>query len=112
MCASFSITVSYESSEIAGVNISSYTNRKGVDSKLILNGAGIRYKFFFKIYVAVLYLSVQEKNDFRVLQSFPSKRMMVYIAYSEVLYEKLVTGWGMGLKTIQQKIFFLYWNRV
>lgn len=94
----FSMVVADESREIAGVNVAPHASLKGVDSKLALNGAGIRYKFFFKIYVAALYLPVADNNALRILQNLPSSRMVMYITYAEVPYEKLVSGWVDGFK--------------
>jgi len=94
----FTKAVSNEGSVIAGVNVSSDTSLKGVDARLVLNGAGIRYKFFFKIYVAALYLPAPDNDDIRILHSLPPNRMKMQITYSEVPYEKLVSGWVGGFK--------------
>jgi len=39
------------------------------NSDLLLNGAGIRKKVFFKLYVAGLYLKVKTTNPFEIIQS-------------------------------------------
>lgn len=96
--ASSAMAVSDEGVEIADVKVLSHASLGGVNPKLVLNGAGIRYKFFFKIYVAALYLPEVDNNALSILQGLPANRMMMHITYSEVPYEKLVSGWEDGFK--------------
>lgn len=77
--------------EIAGVKIPETLN-----SDLTLNGAGIRSKFFFKIYIAELYLEHPAKTAEKVLTTPGRKRMTMHILYDEVSKEKLVDGWNEG----------------
>jgi len=92
------MAVSDTGGDIAGVNVQSHMKLEGVDSPLVLNGAGIRYKFFFKIYVAALYLPESQNDATKILQDLPPNRMMMHITYGEVPYEKLVSGWVDGFK--------------
>ncbi len=79
--------------EIEGVSIPD-----SVDSGLQLNGAGIRSKFFFKIYIAELYLEKPSHNAEEILGSDGRKRMTMHILYDEVSREKLVDGWNDGFE--------------
>ncbi len=79
--------------EIAGVQIP-----ETLDSDLTLNGAGIRSKFFFKIYIAELYLEHPAKTADAILDSAGRKRMTMHILYDEVSREKLVGGWNEGFE--------------
>ncbi len=79
--------------EIEGVSIPD-----SVDSGLQLNGAGIRSKFFFKIYIAELYLENPSHNAEAILDSDGRKRMTMHILYDEVSREKLVDGWNDGFE--------------
>ena len=94
----YSMAATDEEREIAGVKISPHITQNGVESMLVLNGLGIRYKFFFKVYVAALYLPEVDSNSLNILEKLPANRMMMHITYSEVPYEKLVSGWVDGFK--------------
>ncbi len=63
---------------------------------LILNGAGVRKKFFFSIYVAGLYLEKPYKNATEVLADTGAKRLIMHFLYDEVGKDKLVEGWNEG----------------
>ena len=79
--------------EIAGVHIPDK-----LDNGLTLNGAGIRTKFFFKIYIAELYLEHPAQTAEKVLDTPGRKRMTMHILYDEVSKEKLVDGWNDGFE--------------
>jgi len=96
LAAPYSMAAEAKVSEIAGVKISPYITQDGV--KLLLNGAGIRYKFFFKVYVAALYLPEVTNDALSILNQLPANRMLMRITYSEVPYKKLVSGWVDGFK--------------
>jgi len=61
-----------------------------------LNGAGVRTKFFFKIYVAALYLEHKATSAKEVLADEGGKRMAMHFLYSEVSAEDLVEAWNDG----------------
>ena len=70
----------------------------GVNSELKLNGLGIRYKFFFKVYIAALYV---EKNSHKadvIINDSGAKRIRMHFLYDEVTKEKLVNGWLEGFE--------------
>lgn len=103
-----SITVPATGLEIAGVTVPETLN---TDMKL--NGAGIRSKFFFKIYIAELYLEHQSTKAVEILETPGRKRMTMHILYDEISREKLVDGWNDGfsgnltpeqLKTLEPEI--------
>ncbi len=77
--------------EIAGVTVP-----ESLDTDLQLNGAGIRSKFFFKIYIAELYLEHPSSTAAAILDTPGRKRMVMHILYDEVTKEKLVEGWNDG----------------
>jgi len=94
--------------EIAGVPVPETLN-----TDLKLNGAGIRSKFFFKIYIAELYLEHPSNNAQNILETSGKKRLTMHFLYDEVGMEKLVDGWNEGfsgnltqeqLKTLEPKI--------
>lgn len=88
--------------EIAGLQIPDSLN-----NGLQLNGAGIRHKFFFKIYIAEFYLEQPASTSAEALDSPGRKRMTMHMLYDEVSREKLIDGWNDGftgnLTKVQRK---------
>jgi hypothetical protein len=82
--------------DIAGVSLPEEVVRETDSAKLVLNGAGIRKKFFFKIYLASLYLQQQSSDIAEVLNVDKPARVQMRILYSEVDKEKFVAGWNDG----------------
>ena len=68
------------------------------DSPLKLNGLGIRYKFFFKIYIAALYVEKLTHKADDLISAKGAKRIRMYFLYDEVSKEKLVNGWLEGFQ--------------
>lgn len=87
---------SADAREVAGVQIEETVTIPGVTEVLHLNGAGIRTKFFFKIYVAALYATETSNNPDNLLNSTSARRMVMHMLYDEVEKEKLVKGWTEG----------------
>ena len=82
--------------EIAGVAVpESATIRNKV---LVLNGAGIRKKFFIKIYVGALYLTVKRTTAGEVLADPGAKRIIMHFLYDDVSVDKIVDGWNRGFR--------------
>lgn len=84
--------------EVGGVELQEQVNVKGVDAPLQLNGAGIRSKFFFRIYVGALYLPQKQSSADKILQADEASRVLMHFLYDEVTREKLVNGWIEGLE--------------
>jgi len=82
--------------EIEGVTIPATIKLES--ESLILNGAGIRTKFFFNIYIGSLYLKNKESNIDKILNDTNSKRIALNFLYKEVSKEKLVSGWTDGFQ--------------
>ncbi|HYW58471.1 MAG TPA: chalcone isomerase family protein [Polaromonas sp.] len=61
--------------DVAGVKIEDATDVRG--SKLVLNGAGVRYKAVFKVYAAGLYLTKKAATTDEVLATPGAKRMQI-----------------------------------
>lgn len=68
------------------------------DQQLTLNGAGIRRKFFFKIYVGALYLKSPLSTAMQVLDDPGPKRVRMHFLYDEVTSKKLADGWQEGFQ--------------
>ena len=82
--------------EIAKVNVPEQI--KLADTALVLNGAGIRTKFFFDIYVGALYLSQKTKDAETAINMGGPKRVLMHFLYDEVTKEKLIAGWNDGFE--------------
>jgi hypothetical protein len=81
--------------EVAGVVLApSQTMADGTE--VVLNGAGVRSKFFFKIYVAALYLEQRADSTEAVLATDGARRMAMHFLYDEVSAEQLVEAWNDG----------------
>jgi hypothetical protein len=61
--------------DVGGVKLEDSTEVRG--SKLVLNGAGIRYKAVFKVYAAGLYLGKKAATPEEVLAAPGAKRMVI-----------------------------------
>lgn len=80
---------------------------------LLLNGAGIRKKFFFKVYIGELYLEEKTTDPEKVVALDGKKRVVMHFLYEKVEKEKLIDAWNEGfkansdgetLKNLQQRI--------
>jgi hypothetical protein len=82
--------------EVAGVTLPETIT---LDSKpLVLNGAGIRSKFFVKVYVGALYLPARTRGAETILRGTGPVAMHMHFLHSEVSKEKLVSAWKEGFE--------------
>jgi len=88
--------------EISGVELADSLNA-GDKTKLILNGAGIRSKFIFDIYVGALYLPRPATSAAKILAMAGAKRVEMHILYSEISAKKLRGGWSEGFEANQDE---------
>lgn len=95
---SFHVVLAAESRVLGGVELQSSISLDGIGSTLVLNGAGIRYKFFFKIYVGGLYLPALQNDAQKILQTTQANRVIMHIVYDEVPKHKFVDAWMDGFK--------------
>ncbi len=84
--------------EIASIDLPETVQLSVGTTPLVLNGAGIRKKFFFKIYVAGLYLPSRQTSTEAILDMPGPKRVHMHFLYKEVERDKLVTGWQEGFE--------------
>ena len=81
--------------ELAGVTVPDKVT-VGDNQALVLNGAGIRSKFFVKVYVGALYLPARTQDAAAILRHTGPVAMHMYMVHSEVAKEKLVKAWNDG----------------
>lgn len=94
----FGITSISTAREIAGVNIPEQVELSAGGDKLLLNGAGIRSKFFVKVYVGALYLPAKETAADKIIAAATARRVSMHVLYDEVSKEKLTGGWTDGFE--------------
>ncbi|HJW95328.1 MAG TPA: chalcone isomerase family protein [Thermoanaerobaculia bacterium] len=64
---------------------------------LVLNGLGLRKKFFIKVYVGGLYLPAKNKDAAAILATDASRRMVMHFLYS-VSKDQMCDAWSEGLE--------------
>lgn len=84
--------------EVAGVDIAEYVDVPGVQQPLLLNGAGVRKKLFFKIYVVALYLPSRQAEKSGILAGTKARRVLMHIVYDEISKEKMDKAWQEGFE--------------
>ncbi|RDH83069.1 MAG: hypothetical protein DIZ80_12480 [endosymbiont of Galathealinum brachiosum] len=102
----FMLNANLSALEIADVKLDDQISVDGIDKALVLNGAGIRYKFFFKIYVGALYLPEKQKSANKILKSDKANRIVMHFLYDEVEKKKLVNAWLEGFEdNVESSVF-------
>lgn len=91
------VSVSAYGREIAGVDVPE-TVSQADGTVLQLNGAGIRTKVFFKIYIAELYLADKQSEVPAIIDDDRGRRIVMHFLYEEVGKEDLVEAWNHGFQ--------------
>jgi hypothetical protein len=65
---------------------------------LVLNGLGLRTKFFMKIYVGGLYLEKKSGDAAAIVQGDTTRRVVLQFVYSEVSRDQMVESFSDGFK--------------
>ena len=86
-----------EAREMAGVMVQE-TIRDDDGAVLQLNGAGIRTKMFFDVYLAQFYLEKPSASAAEAIAADGKKRMIMHFLYKEVSRDKLVEAWNEGFR--------------
>lgn len=80
--------------EVAGIAIPDSVTVN--DTVLKLNGAGVRKRFFIKVYVGALYLKDPQTTSAAVLAAPSPRSVRMHILYDEISAAKLVDAWNEG----------------
>jgi len=83
--------------EVAGVQIPNSLSLAGAGPSLVLNGAGVREKWFFDIYVGALYLRQRSQDVQAILAGSGPAAVLMHFLYKEVSREKITEAWETGL---------------
>jgi len=90
----FCLVVPVSAMEIGGVQMPDTLKLDG--ENLVLNGAGLRTKFFFKIYAGGLYLLKESKDAGAIIAADVPMLVRMHFIYDGVSGEKLRDGWKDG----------------
>lgn len=90
-----------QAAEVGGISIDDKVQPGGGGATLVLNGAGVREKFFMDIYVGALYLPAKSASAAEILTGPGPKRVAMHFLYKEVDKEKLIDGWNEGFENNQ-----------
>lgn len=82
---------SAQARDVGGVSVPEKVTVAGVP--LTLNGAGIRERFFFDIYVGALYVRERNQDAVALLREAPPKRMSMRVLYRHVTKDELNKAW-------------------
>ena len=91
----FSAPFSAQALELKGVKVDETVQVGG--STLVLNGAGVRIKLMFKVYVAGLYLTQKQADANAVINDTGNKRVSMHFL-RELSAEKLLHGMNEGFE--------------
>jgi len=83
--------------EIEGIEIAETTSATDSKTTLVLNGAGLREKFFVDVYVGSLYLQAKTPDARAILSDDGPASVHMHILYSEISKKKITDGWIDGL---------------
>lgn len=82
--------------EVAGVTVPETVTLGG--EALVLNGAGVRSRFFIKVYVGALYLPEPASEPAAVLRGTGPKRVLLHFLYRELAADRLRGAWQDGFE--------------
>jgi long-chain acyl-CoA synthetase len=91
----FALTFSAQAVEVKGVKVNESAQVGG--SALVLNGAGIRTKMMFKVYVAALYLAQKTNDATAAISDTGNKRVSMHFL-RELSAEKLLHAMQEGFE--------------
>jgi hypothetical protein len=83
--------------EIEGIEIPETVSSADSKTTLMLNGAGLREKFFIDIYIGALYLQAKTPDARAILSDDGPASVHMYILHSEISKKKITDGWINGL---------------
>lgn len=84
-----------EARELAGVNVPETAQVGG--KQLVLNGAGLREKYYIDIYVGSLYLPAKTTSDTKAITDDVHKRIVMDFIYKEVTVDQMKETFAEGL---------------
>ncbi|MCZ6579954.1 MAG: chalcone isomerase family protein [Gammaproteobacteria bacterium] len=89
-----------QAAELAGVSIKDQVTA-GNGEVLVLNGIGLREKFWIDVYVGSLYLVNKSSGVAEILSAPNASRIQMDFVHKEVASEKLIKAWNEGFEKNQ-----------
>jgi hypothetical protein len=96
----FLLFLPVQAAELAGVSIKDKIIAENGET-LLLNGAGLREKFWLDIYVCSLYLVNISDNVAEILSAPNASRIQMDFVYKDVASKKLIKAWDEGFSKNQ-----------
>ncbi len=90
-----------DAAELAGVTMPDEVTVAG--QKLVLNGMGLREKFFIDVYVGGLYLPAKTRDARSAIEQDVPKRITMHFVYSEVSKSKITGAFDDGFAAVGAK---------
>ena len=91
------VTSTADAARFADTTIPDTVRLASTDRDLLLNGGGVRKKFFMDIYIGALYLPSKTGNAQAILSDTGPASIRMHFLYKEVSKEKITDGWNDGL---------------
>jgi len=91
------VSVSAAGAEISGVFVDDEIKTQNGEP-LVLNGAGLREKFWVDVYVGALYLPAKSRDVAEILSKPGPLRIQLDFVYKEVAAGKLLESWREGFE--------------
>lgn len=88
--------------ELSGVTVEEKINAENGQT-LVLNGLGLREKFWIDVYVGSLYLREKSDNLAYILAQQGASRIQLDFVYKEVASKKLLKAWREGFEKNQSE---------
>lgn len=87
--------------ELAGVTMADSVSVGG--QSLVLNGMGLREKYFIDVYVGGLYLPAKTTDGAKAIADDVPKRLVMHFVYSSVPAEKMVETYEEGFANVADR---------
>ncbi|MDZ7661113.1 chalcone isomerase family protein [Thiohalophilus sp.] len=84
--------------QIKGVKFPEQITQEASQQKLVLNGAGVRAKFIFDIYIGALYLPERSDSIKKILDDGSPRRVVMHFLYDEIEKKKMHSAWTEGFE--------------
>lgn len=110
LCLSVLVAANAAAVEVEGVNVSESKTVEG--NSLVLNGVGVRSKFFIDLYVAALYLPSKSSDESALLQADETQAIVLHVVSGRInsdnMTEATIEGFenstGGNVAPIQQEV--------
>jgi hypothetical protein len=96
LIASLAVAATTLARDIEGVAVPESVTVAG--APLTLNGAGIRTRFFVKVYIGALYLPAKETSVDKIVAAPGAKSVRMHFLYKELEPSKLTDAWTDGFR--------------